>query len=791
MAPPESQERVRVLIVEDEVLVARDTESMLQHFGYETLGIVRTGEEAVARAGELLPDLILMDIRLQGRLDGVEAAAKIRDLYGIPVIFVTAHADETALERSKLTGPIGYLLKPFEEKELRMTVETSLFKWRMDQELRQKEEHYRTLVETLQEGIAQSDKEERFIFANPAAHEIFGLPPGQLIGRNLRDFLDEENLAILYQENTRRLAGETTRYELRIRRPDGESRHLLVTGSPRFNARGEFIGTFGVLHDITERKRIEEALQREASKLAAMIAGMEEGVVFIDREERVVEVNEYFLKLFGLSREELLGRVFWETEAGKPLEEFRHVFASSSARKEGGLVVIQKNIAGLKTVVRVNPIYRQGLYEGSVVNIIDVTELVLAKEQAQAASRAKSDFLANMSHEIRTPLNAIVGISDLILETELNPEQKEYVEIIQESSRSLLAIVNDILDFSKIEAGRVELDCLDFDLAATVGGVGEILSGRAQQKGLRFACRVDPEVPTRLWGDPQRLRQVLLNLGDNAVKFTERGSVDIRVGLESREGELVVIRFSVTDTGIGVPPENQAVIFEDFSQADSSVTRRFGGTGLGLSISRRLVELMGGEIGLESPIWPEGHGGSCFWFKIPFRMTAVRAKLEPVGPRWDGRATPSMWPPLQEEKPSPPKTGPRRRKIRILLVEDNRINQKVTTAILEKAGYSVTVAENGKRALETLTRIPVDLVLMDVQMPEMDGLKATELIRQNSGRSNALPIIALTANAVKEEKERCLKAGMNDYVFKPIQARELIAKIEKWTRPIEAEGGIQ
>jgi len=775
-------DKVRILIVEDEILVARDTENMLLNFGYDVLGIVRTGEEAVAKAGELSPDLILMDVRLPGKIDGVEAAGRIRDLYGLPVIFVTAHADEATLQRSKRTGPIGYLLKPFEEKELRMTVETALFKWEMDRELREKEEHYRTLVESLREGIAQGDNEERFTFANQAAHEIFGVAPGSLIGRNLREFLEDKDLAVLEAENARRLTGETSTYELRIRRPDGEIRHLLVTGSPRFNSKGELVGYFGVLHDITDRKLFEEALQKEARKLSAMIEGMEEGVVFIDRQDLVIEANEYFLKLFGLNKDEILGRSFWDTQAGKTFAECQEILASSRPGDEQGLMIVQKNIAGLKTVVRFRPIYRQGVYEGSVLNVIDVTELVLAKEKAMAASRAKSNFLANMSHEIRTPLNAIIGITDLMMDAELTPDQRDYLQMIQESSGSLLAIVNDILDFSKIEAGHVELDLSDFDIREAITGVCAVLTNRAHQKGLEFVCDIGPHIPSLLRGDPQRLRQILMNLGDNAVKFTPQGSVTVRVERESSAEKEVTVCFSVIDTGIGVAPENQALIFEDFTQADSSVTRRFGGTGLGLSISRKLVEMMGGEIGFKSPLAPGQNGGSCFWFKIPFqaRDRDREAATEPsrsIGSEEYGSAH------SRGKENRAARTGkPDGQKARILLVEDNRINQKVTMAILRKAGYTVDVVDNGKKALEALKELPVDLILMDVQMPEMDGIKATELIRKNFLAAASLPIIALTANAVKEEKDRCLKSGMSDYIFKPIQAKELVAKVEKWAR---------
>jgi len=790
MAKNEISRPVRILLAEDEVLVARDTENMLLRFGYEVLGIASTGEEAIAMADELLPDLLLIDIRLKGSLDGIDVAARARELHGIPVIFITAHADERTLQRAKKVGPLGYLLKPFEEKELRLTVETAIFKWEMDRELRRREEHYRVLVESLREGIAQTDPEDRIVFANRAMHEIFGISAGALTGQNIQEFLDERNFAVLQVRRQRLLAGETSTYELEIRRPDGEVRQLLVTGSPQFGSQGEFKGTYAVLHDITERKRLEEILQREADKLSAMIEGMEEGVMFIDGDDTIVELNEYFLRLFGLAEEEIRDRRIWDTAVGNMFLEFRDLLDRLKSGNDPGPTIIQKTIAGLKTVVRHRPIYRRGNYEGSVFNVIDVTELVLAKDRAEAASRAKSAFLANMSHEIRTPLNAIVGLTDLILETKLTREQQDYLQMIQESSSALLAIVNDVLDFSKIEAGRLELDNVDFEIRPMIAGVCEILAKRASQKGLEFSSEIDPRTPSWIRGDPQRLRQILLNLGDNAVKFTSRGRVSIRVELESREGEDALIRFSVTDTGIGVAPENQALIFEDFTQADSSVTRRFGGTGLGLGISRKLVEMMGGEIGVKSPVNGGMPGGSCFWFRVPFRIKAAKTADRPASSR------PS---PSEVSEPNPVSEGgslpgswaaPPQSRIRILLVEDNRINQKVTTAILQKAGYRVEVVENGRKAIEVLPELAVDLVLMDVQMPEMDGLKATEFIRQNFRERASLPIIALTANAVKEERERCLRAGMNDFVFKPIQAKDLIAKIEKWARLISEKGGL-
>ena len=776
-------DKIKVLIAEDENLVARDTENMLLNFGYEVLGIAATGEKTVSLAGELSPDLVLLDIRLKGKMDGVEAAVRIRELYGIPSIFVTAHADEDTLQRAKLAGPIGYLLKPFEERELRMAVETAVFKWDMDRELRRREEHYRVLVESLREGIIQLDKQERFTFANQAAHQIFGVASGDLVGRSFGEFLDDKALALFASAADRRRFGENSACELQIRRPDGENRDLLVTESPQFDPRGEFQGTFGVLHDITDRKRAEEAVQREANKLSAMIQGMEEGVVLIDRDDRVIEVNEYFLKLAQTTRSEIAGRLFWESEPGKTFRILEDVIAGFKSIGDHRQITLQREVSGLKTVVRVQPIYRQGLYEGSIINVIDVTALVIAREQALAASRAKSGFLANMSHEIRTPLNAIVGITDLILGTALDPEQDDFVRTIQESCHSLLSIVNDVLDFSKIEAGRVELDLIEFNLRPTVESIGEILAKRAHQKGLDFSWAIDPTIPSSLKGDAGRLRQILLNLGDNAVKFTAQGGVKVRVEREDHpDGEISVL-FSVVDTGIGVAASDQSLIFEGFAQADSSITRRFGGTGLGLSISKSLVQLMGGEIGVVSPVDAKKNAGSRFWFRIPFPA--------PAGTRTAAAAPscrePSAPPPVAAAPMAGPaaSSGPSQkeaRTARILLVEDNPVNQKITTVILQRAGYVVDVIDSGRKALEAVARTSYDLVLMDVHMPEMDGLRAAELIRRNPVSSVSPPIVALTASAIEGDRERCLRSGMNDYIMKPVRAKELVAKVEKWTR---------
>jgi PAS domain S-box-containing protein len=480
-------------------------------------------------------------------------------------------------------------------------------------------------------------------------------------------------------------------------------------------------------------------------------------------------VNNKFCEVSGYTREELLGQDHAMLNSGThPKSFFREMYRTLATGRSWHGEVCNRAKGGHLYWVRtsVTPFMgANGKPEHYIAIRTDITankafeaELIIKRVEAEQASRMKSDFLANMSHEIRTPMNGIIGLTDLALDTQDPAERTELLGLVKSSAASLLVILNDILDFSKIEAGKLSIERVAFDVQKTVSEALQSVRPSALGKGLQLHCKFAPDVPSRVWGDPTRLRQVLLNLLGNAIKFTANGQIDCSICIDARHDGTAALCFAVRDTGIGITPEQLGHVFEAFSQADTSTTRKFGGTGLGLSISTRLVELMGGHLEVES----EPGKGSVFSFTVVFDIDE-EATAQPAGDITAFAAT---------------GTSGGQASLRVLLVEDNPINQTLALRLLEKWGHCTTLAGNGQIALDLIgAGQRFDLVLMDMQMPVMGGLEATRSLRLLEAQQGWPPlvVIAMTANAMESDRQACLNAGMDDYLSKPIDQAALAA----------------
>lgn len=1047
------------MVVEDDRVVARDIQQHLVGMGFTVTGLAARRDDAVALARDTRPDLVLMDIRLEGDTDGIEAARQIGEELRIPVIFLTAYADEQTLRRASLAEPYAYLVKPFEESQLRTAIELALYKREAAQKIREGEHRFQVTLSSIADAVIATDADARVSFMNPAAEtltgwlrsEALGLPLdsvfriaseatraplenpaarvrrlGQpqkgphdivLLTRDGRDLLVDvsaapigsdtgdmvsvvlvfrdasprrlaEQTAALRQAHARMqlalqgssvgiwdldmplgsledarltfvnlweqhgydpaakvsfddlaarwhpddrervvkaitsfLAGDTPEHEIvcRMLRKDGGSRWNLCRGVAVRDDAGRAVRFIGSAVDITDRVEIENALRESEERFRGTFDNAAAGIVHFELDPpSILRVNASYCELTGYSRDELVGfgglAMIHPDDRGATFERFGAMARGELSRYSSELRMIRKDgvtiwISITAATVRDAP----GARPYAVAIIEDVSgrkrleeELREAKEVAEAGNRAKDEFLANVSHEIRTPMNAILGMAELLLDTALNADQQQLLRAVTSAAGGLLAIINDLLDFSKIEAGKLLLDPGDFFLRQTLGEVMRALAMRAHRKGIELMCQVHPDVPDALRGDAGRLRQVLINLVGNSIKFTGQGEVVLEATLAAGPvlEDAALIRFSVRDTGIGIPLDKQATIFRAFEQEDMSTTRKYGGTGLGLTIAARLVAMMGGEITVESTPGM----GSTFGFSAPFERNRRIAAPEPQPPptflrglrvlvvddnavnrhileewlrEWDMEPTtvgdgvaamdalwhgvstrepfalalldsrmpdtdghtlarkirerteisttrlilltsgdrpgdlersrelridahllkpvpqdelldaihrtmnrPQVAPPdfVRETSPVVARQGPApvSRRLRALVAEDNHINAHLIVQLMKKRGHEVELASNGRDALDLAENFPFDAVLLDLNMPELDGFQVVQALRERDrALGGHLPIVALTARSRPEDRERCRAAGMDDFLTKPIQSESLWATVDR------------
>lgn len=618
------------------------------------------------------------------------------------------------------------------------------------------EARMRQRLELLAEIVFELDAAGKIIFLNRAWTAALGDAPDLMIGKILRErvifedqYLFDANLEVATQ------TPGTDRLPLRLRHQDGSSVWMELSTVALSDG-----GRLGALRDISRQRRYQDDLKR-----LSLVANFTDNFVIITSADGRIEwVNHAFTAKTGYRLEDIMGLVPGHILQGNDTDqnEVEHIRQALAEKRPFTARLLNYTIKGETywTTLHVNPILdNDGNVERYISVQSDTTELHTAqmraefeKLRAESANQEKSMFLANMSHELRTPITGVLGLADLLLGTNLDEQQRQYVETLRSSTGVLLAVLNDVLDFSKIEHGEIVLEKSAFFVRTIIQNVVDLMRPQFNAKGLKFTILIDPDVPTQVQGDPARLQQVLYNLVGNALKFNRSGEVTVMVSSRPSEAKVEWLDFSITDSGIGISEEAASRLFRPFAQADSSTTRRFGGTGLGLWISQRLVHLMQGEIGVR----PNKDGGSVFWFYIQTGVVDEAALPRPY-----------------EAKAS------RIRPLDVLLADDNDINRMIVRAKLEKLGHRVDEAQNGAEAVDAVSANKYDLVLMDMQMPVIDGRTATIKIRQMENSRSQIPIIAMTADGIVEHRSRYMAAGLDDFLIKPVDWNVLNQVLER------------
>ncbi|GGG22720.1 PAS domain S-box protein [Paenibacillus abyssi] len=610
-------------------------------------------------------------------------------------------------------------------------------------------------------GIGVLSLDGAWMKVNPALTEIVGYSEDELLQLTFQDITHPEDTIRILNQLHRLLNSDIRSFELEKRciQKSGDfiwtSLHITLV---RDESNGDPMYCIAQLIDISKNKAAEQKLQETIERYTSLKRYNHDAIFSLDLEGNIIHGNAMAEKLVGIRITEAVGSNFSsfinldDITLKKLLSESVHDISVEKAIEK----INHKEGYALEVLTTIAPIIIHGKNVGFYIIAKDITEqkkMLVAKEAAESTNKAKSEFLAMMSHEIRTPMNGIIGMSDLLETTALDDEQREYVDIIRKSGDSLLSIINDILDLSKIEAGKTELLESAFDVRTCIEETFNVLYSNANEKHLQMSYYVDQDVPHSLIGDPGRLRQVLLNLIGNAVKFTANGFVSVTVKNHSRKNGNPILEFVVEDSGIGIPPDKVQYLFEPFFQVDNFMTRNYDGTGLGLPISKKIVELFGGTIWHE----PKGGPGSTFKFTMSLKEgdpLQIAAQIKQV-----------------EDKHN---------QLSILIGEDNYINQLVLKTILEKQGHAVSVVENGEAAVQAALLEHYNIIFMDLHMPVMNGLDATRTIKEALPPEKSPVIIALTANALKGDREKCLAAGMDDYISKPVKKNTIVEIIDKY-----------
>ncbi len=638
----------------------------------------------------------------------------------------------------------------------------------VEKELSESKELFRIVFEHSAAAITVTDKNERIVAWNPMAEKLLDMSKKILFNKPVKE---------LYTPiEWRRLRGMKIREKgmladiaTQIIRSDGSLLDVSLSISVLKNAEGEIIGSIGILNDITNLKAIENRLRDSETKMRIVLDNSPVAITVTDDQQRIISWNTFAENLLGMNKKDLS---LLPVSSLYPSEEWKKIRAENlgvkGAKHHMETRIQRKNGALTDVALSVNVLKdSRGNFLGSIGIIQDITEqkkfrqmLLQAKLSAEEANNAKSLFLAKMSHEVRTPMNAVIGMIDLTLETKLSDEQRENLKVAKDAADNLLSLLNDILDLSKAEAGKITIEKIELNVHDMVKNVCKGLAILAQKKQIDLLWNIDERVPKYLIGDPVRLRQVIINLVNNAVKFTHKGHVKVILELVSLKDSKCEVLFTIKDTGIGIPKDKHESIFDLFTQADDHTTRKYGGTGLGLAICKKLVEMMDGHIWVES----KENDGSAFKFNILFEVAAGQPILKNV--------TPSA---VVANQLVQPDSG-----LRILLAEDNHVNQKIVIKMLEKKGWRATTVVNGQEVIDLLNKQTFDIVLMDDQMPELSGIEATRLIRNEEKQTgHHVMIVAMTANAMAGDREFYISQGMDGYVSKPIDREQLYSEIER------------